>query len=258
MSYVLGIVARLCDLVLCADVLCSSCILSDGKIRAFLPESGKSKFIIPDAHGDEVTALACIDDERGNEWRIISGGGDGSVRVWKVTNSHRAMIHNLKEHRGPVNAVVCNQAGTQVVSASEDGSCIVWDVQRGVRIHALFEPTVFNGVLYHPDESQYLTCGANSKIGYWDAFDGNAIRMIDGGDSITCLDIRPNDGALFVSGSADKLVKVWQYDDGIVVGVGRGHSGTVNSVAISPDQRHVVSVGSEGSIFIWGMDGVEP
>jgi len=233
---------------------------SDGKIRAFYPESGKAKFIVPDAHSDEVTALAtCNDDDLGNEWRMVSGGKDGRVRVWKVTNSHRSMIHSMKEHRGSVSSVVCNQGGTQVVSASTDGSCIVWDLQRGVRIHALFEPTVFHGVLYHPDESQYLTCGANAKLGYWDAFDGNAIRMIDGGDSeMTCLDIRPNDGCLFVSGSADKLVKVWHYDDGITIGCGRGHSGRVNSVAISPNQRHVVSVGSEGGVFIWSLDGVDP
>eukprot|EP00957_Ditylum_brightwellii_P051065 3871621-Ditylum_brightwellii.AAC.1 len=145
------------------------------------------------------------------------------------------MIHSMKEHRGSVRAVVCNADGTQVVSGSTDGSCIVWDLEKGVRIHALFEPTVFNDVLFHPDESQYLTCGANSKIGYWDAFDGNAIRVIDGGDAeMTCLDIQP-EGEMFVSGSADKLVKIWHYDDGLTIGVGKGHSGNVSKLEIGVD-----------------------
>lgn len=35
--------------------------------------------------------------------------------------------------------------------------------------------------------------------------------------------------------------------------IGRGHSGKVNSVCISPDGATVVSVGAEGGTFIWGM-----
>ena len=39
---------------------------------------------------------------------------------------------------------------------------------------------MFKQVLYHPDESQVLTTGSNRKITYWDCFDGQAIRMLDG------------------------------------------------------------------------------
>jgi len=139
------------------------------------------------------------------------------------------------------------------VTGSSDGSCIVWDMERYVRIIAMFEPTVFQAVLYHPDESQYLTCGSNHKISYWDAYDGSAIRVIDGGDEeMTSLDIEPH-GELFISGGADKLVKVWHYDDGLTLATGVGHSGRVNGVKVSPDQETIVSVGDEGAIMIWGM-----
>lgn len=37
--------------------------------------------------------------------RIISGGGDGRVRVWTVTSSHQAMTKSWKEHRGPVTCI---------------------------------------------------------------------------------------------------------------------------------------------------------
>ena len=145
----------------------------------------------------------------------------------------------------------------QCVSASADGSCIVWDLERYVRVLALFEPTVFRAVLYHPDESQILTCGTNHKISYWDAYDGSAIRVIDGGEAeMTTLDVEP-EGTFFVSGSADKTVKAWHYDDGIAHAVGSGHSGTINGIKISPDQRSIVSVGSEGAIFIWSMPSTD-
>lgn len=231
---------------------------SDGKIRSFYPETGKLQFIIHDAHPDSVTAIAiCNEDNLRSEWRLISGGKDGGVRVWKITESHQRMIHSMKEHRGTINALVCNADGSQVVSASSDGSCIVWDIDKGVRIHALFDPTNFKDVLLHPDESQYLTCGANSKFGYWDAHDGSAIRLVEGSKSeITCLDIQL-EGNMFVSGSADKTVRAWHYDDGITLGIGRGHSGRVNALTISPDQQHLVSVGSEGGIFVWDLSEIK-
>lgn len=230
---------------------------SDGKIRSFFPQSGKVQFVIPDAHPDAVTALtACNEDDLISDWRLVSGGNDGGIRVWLITKSHQRMLHSMKEHRGAINSVTCNKNCSQIISASADGSCIVWDLAKGIRIHALFESTVFKDVLFHPDESQYLSCQTNGKISYWDAYDGSAIRIVDGGAAdMTCLDIEP-EGNIFVSGSADKSVRIWNYDDGITIGIGQGHSGKVSSVAISPDQKSLVSVGTEGGIFIWDLSHV--
>ena len=49
------------------------------------------------------------------------------------------------------------------------------------------------------------------------------------------------------------MVKVWNYDEGICLAVGEGHSGYINQIMISPDQKNIVSVGAEGAIFIWKM-----
>jgi WD40 repeat protein len=229
----------------------------DGRIRAFYPESGRMKFVIPDAHTEKVTALAIADNDNRAPWRIVSGGAEGRVRVWNVTSSHQAMVASLKEHRGPINCIKVNHDSTQCISASSDGSCIIWDLVRYVRITALFEPNVFESVLYHPDESQMLTCGSNHKISYWDATDGQVIRVIEGGeDMMTTLDVTSS-GEFFVSGSKDRSLKIWHYDDGLTVATGKGHSGTINRVKISPDERLVVSVGSSGEIIFWEMPNLE-
>ncbi len=226
---------------------------SDGKIRSFFPESGKSKFVIPDAHPDEVTALTtCNDDDRQSEWRLISGGKEGGIRVWIVTQSYQRLLHSMKEHRGSINTLVCNKDGSKVVSASSDGSCIVWDLDKGVRIHALFENAVFKDIVFHPDESQYLTCASNGKLSYWDAYDAEKIREIEGsGAPMTCIDIQ-SDGYMFVSGSEDKTIKEWKYDEGEVVAEGIfRHSGVINAIALSPDERCIVSGDTEGGLFFW-------
>lgn len=221
---------------------------NDGKIRAFLPQSGKLFYVINDAHNHGVTAIALTNDCQ----RIISGGMEGEVRIWKIGTQTQIMEASLKEHRGRVSDIRVNKNDDQAVSSSFDGSCIVWDLQTHTRLTCLFESTMFKQVLYHPDESQLLTAGSDRKITYWDCFDGQAIRMLDGSDSgeINALAIT-HEGEHCVSGGEDKKVKIWDYDEGICGWEGIGHSGGITKVAISPDQSFIVSVGSEGAIFLW-------
>lgn len=164
------------------------------------------------------------------------------------------MDGSLKEHRGRVSDIKINKQDTQAVSSSYDGSCIIWDICNNTRIMCLFESTMFKQVLYHPDESQVLTTGSNRKITYWDCFDGQAIRMLDGSEtgeinSLACTEV----GQHFVSGGQDKRVKVWDYDEGLQYFQGIGHSGDITKISISPDQKTIVSVGTEGAVFMWHM-----
>lgn len=160
---------------------------NDGKIRAFLPQSGKLYYVINDAHNHGVSAITSTNDCT----RIISGGDQGEVRVWTIGSQTQVMEASMKEHRARVSDIKVNKKDDQAVSASHDGSCIVWDLENFTRIICLFESTMFKQVVYHPDESQLLTAGSDRKITYWDCFDGQAIRMLDGSDSgeINALDI---------------------------------------------------------------------
>lgn len=126
------------------------------------------------------------------------------------------MKHSLKEHRGRVWSIKVTSNNEQAVSASSDGSCIVWDIKLGIRLNCFQEKTLFKEVLYHPEESQILTTGSNRKITYWALFDGQAIRMLDGSDDgeVDALAIT-REGEHFVSGGEDKVLKLWGYDEGM-------------------------------------------
>lgn len=78
--------------------------------------------------------------------------------------------------------------------------------------------------------------------------------MLDGSDSgeINALTIT-DAGEHIASGGEDKIVKLWDYDEGICYYQGLGHSGGITNVAFSPDQKFLVSVGGEGAIFIWDV-----
>ena len=223
---------------------------NDGKLRVFLPQSGKLMYVINDAHRHGVTALIGNCDSQ----RIVSGGMEGEVRVWKIGKQTQTMEASMKEHRGRVWSIQLNRSNELAVSASSDGSCIVWDLKNFTRLTCLFESTMFKQVLYHPDESQLITTGSDRKITYWDTFDGQAIRMLDGSEEgeVNALAIN-KEGNHFASGGEDQVVKLWSYDEGIVLYQGIGHSSTIQKIIFSPDQRNLVSVGNEGAIFIWNL-----
>lgn len=113
-------------------------------------------YTINDAHKKGVTAVAS--SVSGS--RLISGGGEGQVRVWEIHevpskskknsvnihhHSHRCrgdrprseeegpafvvnLLATLKEHANAVSCIKINKDGTACASSSADGTCIVWSL----------------------------------------------------------------------------------------------------------------------------------
>jgi len=234
---------------------------SDGRIRVFGPETGKLVYVINDAHrvmGQKrvsghlsgVTALAVSEDNK----RIVSGGSDGQIRVWSIGEA-QTLISSMKEHKATVNSIMMKKDGTECVSACDDGSCIVWNLQRFVRGNIMYAQTYFKAACYLTDESQILTTGSDKRITYWDAFECSAIREIDDAEpgEIHALDIAPN-GEEFASGGHHKSVNLWKYNEGEIIKQGKGHSGNITKLRFSPDGKYITTVGDEGAIFVWKVE----
>lgn len=229
---------------------------TDGRIRIFLPESGECVHTIGEAHNLGVSALAVFSDNH----HLVSGGKEGDVRLWRITKRPftSKLLHDLHEHKAAVTCVTLKKNDSECVTSSTDGTCIIWDLNKDkpFRRQMLRLNTLFNNVAYHPDEHQVIAAGTDRKISYWEAADGSLIRELDASNTgaINALDVS-SCGSFFVSGSEDKLVKVWTYDRGVTTHIGVGHSAPVAKVRISPDHQFIVSVGMDGSIIRWKMPG---
>ena len=225
----------------------------DGKIRAFTPQTGRALWSIEDAHIGGVTALASSSDGR----RLVSGGEGGHVRVWSVSHSgaHR-MLASMKEHQQRVNCIVLSADDESAVSASNDGSCIVWSLSRFARVSCLLAPTQFKSAAYHPDFAQLLTSGSDRKLHYWDVAGAEAIRVMEAGGGVVNSVAVSGDGELFVSGGDDKTLRVWQYDSGVCEWQGKAHAASISQVAISPDNQHIVTAGEEGAVMVWRVPDI--
>ncbi|KER19197.1 hypothetical protein T265_11948 [Opisthorchis viverrini] len=272
----------------CLDILTDgTAILSgwdDSKIRAFYPETGRLMYSIHNAHKKGVTAICSTSKCN----RIISGGGEGHLRVWDIKEirpkiekfGHRRLRHRhsagrleagddagipessfvtvlvaaMHEHTNAVSCIQISKDDKSCVSASADSTCIIWCLETFRRRQIIFSNTLFRCICYHPTECQVITSGTDRKIGYWEVYDGSLIRQLDGSrsGSVNGMDIT-GDGKTFVTAGDDKIVKVWKYNEGEVTHVGIGHSSPVTRLRISPDQSKVITVSEDGAIYIWDM-----
>ncbi|KAF6298269.1 cilia and flagella associated protein 52 [Rhinolophus ferrumequinum] len=221
---------------------------NDGKIRAFTPETGRLLYVINNAHRIGVTAIATTSDCK----RVISGGGEGEVRVWQIGCQTQKLEEALKEHKSSVSCIRVKKNNEECVTASTDGTCIIWDLVHLRRNQMILANNLFQCVCYHPDEFQLITCGTDRKIAYWEVFDGSVIRELEASlsGSINGMDIT-QEGVYFVTGGDDHLVKVWDYNEGEVTHVGIGHSGNITGIRISPGNQYIISVSTDGAILRW-------
>ena len=168
------------------------------------------------------------------------------------------LVASMKEHQQRVNSIVLSADDESAVSASNDGSCIVWSLSRFARVSCLLAPTQFKSVAYHPDFAQLLTSGSDRKLHYWDVAGAEAIRVMEAGGGIVNSVAVSGDGELFVSGGDDKTLRVWQYDSGVCEWQGKAHAAAISQVAISPDNQHIVTAGEEGAVMVWRMPDILP
>ncbi|KAK2511498.1 hypothetical protein Q9233_016932 [Columba guinea] len=177
---------------------------NDGKIRTFVPATGEPMYEINNAHNLGVTAIAATSDCK----QIINGGGDGQVRIWNIGEKTQKLREVLKEHRGAVSCIKTNKNDKEGVTASLDGTCVIWDLVRYVRKQMILDNTLFKCVCYHPGEYQIITSGTDRKL--WDYKEGTVTHVgVGHSGNITRLKICPANKYI-VSVSADGAVLIWK------------------------------------------------
>jgi WD40 repeat protein len=192
---------------------------------------------------------------------LVASFGNGDVRLFDLA-TQKEVHHFDTVHEGGIWGMALAPNDGLLVTAGKDNFANVFDLTTRKRVHALKHPGEVNGVAFTPD-SRYLATGcSDSRIRIFDAKTGERVSLIKGHERGSVTDLQfTSDGKLLASSGIDGTVHLWDTSDlknPTEKQVLKGHTGFAFGVAISPDDRWLVSAGWDDQIKMWDLKTGEP
>lgn len=163
--------------------------------------------LISYAHNQRVTALEIVENAGGGP-KIISGGMDGSIRVWKFENNQFLFEKSLPGHAREVTGLCLIPGGSLLWSSSKDGSLRIWDLAQpgDIACQHCIEPlpagqtpnqsspghakAVTALVPFAHEAGMYLLSGSlDGFIKVWDTTSGRPVASENHGEGVASLSL---------------------------------------------------------------------
>ena len=177
-------------------------------------------------HSKEVEGLAAMADGQ----RVISASRDRTLKIWDVetgrslrTLATRTTPNAIPGHSDSVNAVAVTADGKRAVSASEDKTLKVWDLETGRVLHTIEgHSTGVSCVAVTADGKRAVSASEGNTLNVWNLENGRAPSALDEGHRAMPGFVRPSicglavapDGRRAASAARDGTLKVWNLDTG--------------------------------------------
>jgi WD40 repeat protein len=163
-------------------------------------------------------------------------------------------------HQGPVESIAASVPMTDndtryALSASVDGTIVLWDLARGERLRRLQDGAgSVHDVAFVPGApGQALSASADGLLRTWDLEQGEVLCRLAGHCSaVRCLAVSP-DGRMALSGGENSSLIVWDLAQGKAIRHLNGHQATVLCVDIDQEGRTALSGAADGSIVHWDL-----
>ncbi|MEP4378378.1 MAG: caspase family protein [Alphaproteobacteria bacterium] len=207
-----------------------------------------ARLVIKPGEAIEVHALALSSPRF-----LVTGLGDGSVRIWDLEFGREAAT--IDAHEGEILDLAIGAGGQFLATAGEDGFARVWQLSNGRRIaeFAAHEGAV-TGVAIEPAERTLVTVGEDGMVRVWNIAGASRTAELSGhAGAITSMKMT-QDGRFLITGGDDRTVRVWDFEAGTALKTLTGHDRPIVSVAVGTNGKVVAGVGSGGEIVVWDRE----
>jgi nucleoside phosphorylase len=145
--------------------------------------------------------------------------------------------------------------GRRVVSASDDETLIVWDLQTGAELATLDGHSApVAGCAVTPDGRCVVSASDDETLKVWELETGKELATLKSHSApVTGCAVTP-DGRHVVSASEDGTLKVLALGTGKELATLQGHGGPVRDCAVTPDGRRVVSASKDNTLKMWDLE----
>lgn len=171
-------------------------------------------------HGD----ACCLDVEWLSDSTFASCGADKVIRIVPMTATGPS--HTLEGHAGEINSIKCNASRTRLASCADDGTARIWNIEY-FHIKKYMPNVILSG------HQQCLT----------------SIEW--------CPVTGPGEHELVATASFDATARLWDTVTGDCIKVFADHTMHVYAITFSPDGRHLVTGGGDGSLIVYEVKSKE-
>ncbi|XP_066597028.1 WD repeat-containing protein 48 isoform X2 [Prorops nasuta] len=195
--------------------------------------------------------------------RLYSAGRDSIIRIWNCKNLKEPYIQSMEHHTDWVNDIVLCCGGKNLISASSDTTVKVWNAHKGFCMSTLrTHKDYVKALAYAKDREQVASAGLDKAIFLWDVNTLTALTAINNTvttsslvgnrDSIYSLAMNPP-GTIIVSGSTEKVLRVWDPRKCSKIMKLRGHMDNIKALVLNRDGTECLSASSDGTIKLWSL-----
>ncbi|RWS08592.1 WD repeat-containing protein 48-like protein [Dinothrombium tinctorium] len=198
--------------------------------------------------------------------RLYSAGRDSIIRIWNVRNVRDAncgYIQSMEHHTDWCNDIVLCCNGKNLISASSDTTVKVWNAHKGFCMSTLrTHKDYVKALAYAKEKEQVASAGLDRSIFLWDVNTLTALTasnntvttssLVGNKDSIYSLAMNPS-GTVIVSGSTEKVIRVWDPRSCQKMMKLKGHSDNVRALLVNRDGTQCLSASSDSTIRLWSL-----
>jgi WD40 repeat protein len=163
------------------------------------------------------------------------------------------------KHTSPLVSCRFDPLGRYVVAGAQDRSLQRWDLASGQAVGLAGHESWVRAIGFLPGGETLITGGFDGRLCWWPlaAPQPAPLRTVAAHAGwIRSLAVSP-DGALIATAGNDKLVKLWNAQDGQLVRELAGHASHVYSVLFHPSGQSLVSGELRGGVIEWKTDSGE-
>lgn len=110
-----------------------------------------------------------------------------------------------------------------------------------------------NALMLSKDQTHVVTVGQEKRMTYWDINNVNPVHAVNldhENDEGKCI-ARSHDGVFIATAGTAGVLRLWRFDSSKCIASVVAHSGCVNGMAFTPDDRQILTVGDDGCIAVW-------
>ncbi|HNO92057.1 MAG TPA: caspase family protein, partial [bacterium] len=187
---------------------------------------------------------------------IISASFDKSAIIWKIDGTWvRTLGNTYKPGEGGhwVQSAVFTPDGQHMIAAHWDERIVVWNTIGGIRCRVRTPSKIISSLDVAP-LGNFFAVGTGDGYVHIYNLDGFLQMTFNAQSPVDCIAFT-SDGERLLSGGFDQRISVWNLKTKMRERTFGPTKDRVNSIAVSPDGKSVVTGSNFGEVKLWDMDG---